>query len=249
MFGFRPRSFALLAFFAYLGIGCTQPIYVARDAGDGGGDASASPCDFVTLAGCDPSLDCIRHSDRTTSCGTAGALGEGQSCADDTECLAGMICMSAGTVAGTKTCHVVCDLGAPDSCPNVASGSVCAYTFSGNTTPGPATGLCSEACTPTTNAGCANGLTCLAGTAVEPDAGVPSVFTICTGSSGGGTQGGPCQALNDCAAGLVCQYTGESTPGTCRQACSTSGTTCPGFCNFYTSSLNFGGTALNLCSN
>lgn len=166
----------------------------------GGGSCTESPCRLVgPQCGCAAGQACYL-SGATRVCAAAGSGAEGSACTGSATCMPGLDCIDFSTVAGrsARQCSRYCSTDAQCT----GTGSICIHTLGdgmGGTIPG--VRLCSRACNPIRQTGCAPGLMCN----IYQESAAPMRFlTDCTGPVGTGSRGSFCAADSDCAAGNAC---------------------------------------------
>lgn len=181
--------------------------------GSTGACAFGGGCDLVTHS-CPDDASGARQGcyigQTMTTCAPAGALGEGATCTDPTQCDEHLTCVvtSAGATMGTcvRVCCSVADCGAGETCNPLGDGTG---------TPLPNNiGTCHRptACTPVPNTGCTGTDQCVL---ISSDG-----TTDCTGSGTltEGTTCGGAGSTDSCAPGLGC-YGTEAAGFTCSRFC------------------------------
>lgn len=159
-----------------------------------------------------------------------------QECTGLYSCAPGALCT---LISSSKSvCSKYCDTDAQ------CGGGLCALTLndgSGGMVPG--IKLCSDACDPTSAAGCPAGLNlgCQIG---QTEAGV--TFAVCSGA-GAGTQGTTCTDEEDCAPGYGCFNTGTTQ---CLKWCKPPNGTCPAgaSCLSFNPAVYLGGVEYGVCN-
>jgi hypothetical protein len=165
-----------------------------------GGMCAESPCQLVApQCGCAAGEGCFLSAGART-CATAGAGTEGSACTGSSDCARGLECVnvSADPARPAAQCARYCASDA--TC--VGTGSLCLTTLSdgaGGSIPGVT--LCTRACDPIDQTGCASGLSC---TVLRETAGAMRGLTDCAGPVGIGTTFSSCEDDTDCAAGYAC---------------------------------------------
>lgn len=203
----------------------------------GGSSCGESPCRLVLpQCGCSAGQACILEGG-ARRCATAGTRTEGQACTAATDCAAGLACVnfSSGPTP-IQMCSRVC---AGDSdCSG--GGSRCLLGLADGTQ------LCTRACNPVRQTGCAPGLAC----AVYGDGGGGFV-TDCAGPTGGGIDGASCLDDTDCEAGYLCIDVDGFGFTTCNHWCNAvTGEGCDIFttCYPFTTPAVAGGVEYGVCA-
>lgn len=157
------------------------------------------------------SATCSYEATGACSGGTSGGGGLGERC-EAGACDAGLECDDA---TGIDVCRRPCTMDT-----ECVTGAWC---LGGD-------GLCSDACTVFTDAGCPTGAKC--DYLGEAQSGTPSPITVCS-AVGSGRAGATCMTNSQCARGFSCVLDSGSTSGRCTQVCDAthpcpSGQTCSG---------------------
>jgi hypothetical protein len=195
-----------------------------RDSG--GGACSESPCRLAPpQCGCPSGQGCYLGAGGAHVCGTPGPENDGQTCAGETSCRAGSLCIGAG---GQNFCARLC--GTDSDCSG--AGNLCLLELgdgSGGALPG--FKLCTGACNPASGVGCPSTMGC----ALYSETAAPMrTFTSCR-PAGTASTGFSCTDTEDCAGGHFCADAGFGNE--CIRICTyPSGFECTGggICNAFT---------------
>jgi cysteine-rich repeat protein len=214
---------------------------------DGGPDCDANcndiipvSCTLMPQSGCPANQACdIADAAGNGACRAITANGTADSLCNtaDTACAAGYTCVeqSATVDTCTKMCHT-------DGQCNGA-GARCVLELIDGTTGEPIPGIeiCTNACDPVAQSGCANGLRCIAFSMTDGDA------TDCT-PPGNRQTDQTCSDTNECIAGDICVDTG--TNSFCLEYCEVGIDTCAGSltCIGFTDPMLIGGTEYGACN-
>jgi len=206
--------------------------------GDGGLDAGPvdagladagfcpeDPCRLVApQCGCPAGEMCSRAA--APRCIPEGSANEGEPCARDEDCAAGLTCPTNGA-----TCRPYCDDDA------ICDGARCVEPTSGA-----AVGLCTHVCDARDGSGCTAGGGCYlsAFTAVETGATIIDTVCLVPGTAG---EGEPCPTFTECRPGFAC------ADDVCRQVCDLDAPSCAvGRCNELTPRTTIRGVRYGVCA-
>jgi hypothetical protein len=146
-------------------------------------------CDFFLGCGCDTPSEKCSYTGTMRACTSAGAKAVGETCTNDTECVAASLCASP-VVGGPKRCIAFCDpshpCGQSDACYITVAGLADAK-------------LCGQSCD-------LRGQDCeFAEQGCYPSKeNQPAMEKGVCAAAGDGTAGADCTAANDCAEGYTC---------------------------------------------
>ena len=202
-------------------------------------DTTQPACVLMPQSGCPTNQACdIADAAGNGSCRPITANGNPDSiCTVDTACAAGLTCVGASDTIDTcaKMCHT-------DGQCNGA-GARCLLELVDGTTgdPIPGINICTNACHPVDQTGCAAGLRCIAFSMTGGDA------TDCS-EAGIRNTNQTCSDTNECIAGDICVDIG--TNSFCLEYCEVGIDTCAGAqtCIGFTDPMLIGGTEFGACN-
>jgi hypothetical protein len=182
-----------------------------------------SPCRLLApQCGCGAGMGCY-VSATGRECRAAGTVADGALCTGTTGCRPGSECVGISTSA-TVTVDICKPYCAGDA---GCAGGLCVYDLVDSMDrPIPGARVCTNPCNPARGTGCPAMSTC---DLLQESMGAMRIFTDCRAPVGSRTQGVPCTAASDCAAGYTClDPDGAGTRGTeCMHWCEVStGTGC-----------------------
>ncbi len=200
---------------------------------------AATACSLVPQGGCSGATPaCDLDENNETACRAVTSQGVSNShCSTLTACKAGYTCVGNDNAVEDPFCARFC---ITDGDCN-ATGSRCVHPLvDAQNNPLNVT-VCSNACNPVTQSGCAADMGCIAQGASTGD------FTDCIymGNTG---DGGACNTSDDCREGFDCIAQGATS--SCRRYCVVGDdSTCPGLqtCESFTSPINIGSTEFGAC--
>jgi hypothetical protein len=178
--------------------------------GEGGMElpCTEDPCKVVApQCGCPEAQKCTMLAGMRT-CRPAGSTPIGGTCASDTDCEAGTMCVGLG---GLFTCHEFCAAD-PECAP---PGGLCAIDLGA----GPEA-LCTENCDPISGSGCT-----LSGSKCELFNHAMGFWYSGCMLAGAGIQGTACNNSDECGPGLGCLTVASVT--SCHQWCNVNAPVCP----------------------
>jgi hypothetical protein len=201
-----------------------------------------APCKLVApQCGCPDGEMCSIKNTGDIACHAPGTKQLDEECVGLYGCDAGLLCLNASSTK--SVCGKYCD---DDS---QCSGGLCLIELTDPSNPPqslPGVTLCTDDCSPLTNAGCqANlGLSCQIG---QEQTGQMRTFTICSGS-GSGAQGSTCVDSEDCAVGSAC-FTLSDNSLVCLKYCNVGNPVCPGAaaCSPFSEPLIYKGIEYGAC--
>ncbi len=164
-------------------------------------------CDVFLSCGCNPGMKCT-SAQMGLGCMNAGSNQNGQSCASDTDCAPGTVCLLYG---GMTTCHQFCD----DLHACVSSVEACYVGVNDRSVPpmvvatvcGPTCSLLDQDCK-------------IAGQACYPSPDVYPVAEMGTcRPTGTLLQGDACTSSSNCSPGYLCVKPSGSTTSICAKMC------------------------------
>lgn len=201
-----------------------------------GPTCAETPCRLVPpQCGCAAGQSCMLNASAARVCGVAGFRSEGEGCTAPTDCASGLACVNFSASGTGQMCSRMC---AGDA--DCVGGGFCL-----NEIPG-VVRLCTRACNPVSQTGCAPGLLCT----IFNDAAGGRYVTDCTGPAGLGTQDDFCSTEADCAPGYACLDVDGFGP-TCNHWCNAvTGAGCGAFytCYGFTSPVVVGGVEYGVCA-
>lgn len=207
------------------------------------GGCAESPCRLVPpQCGCSAGQSCILNAGMRM-CGLAGTRTEGQACTAATDCASGLACVNFSSTGTAQMCVRMC--GGDVDC---VGGGYCIGELSdgmGGTLAG--VRVCTRACNPVSQTGCAPGLFC---SIYRETAGAMRYLTDCAGPPGAGGADAFCIDDTDCQAGFLCIDVDGFGP-TCNHWCNvTTGAGCSGgrVCYGFTSPVVVGGVEYGVCA-
>jgi hypothetical protein len=165
------------------------------------GACSESPCRLISpQCGCPSGQACYLAGGSMRACATAGAGAEGTACTSSSSCAPGLDCVNLSVVASRSITQCARYCGTDSDC--MGAGSLCLHALDdgmGGAIPG--VRICTRACNPVRQTGCATGLMC---NVYRESIGSMRFLTDCTGPAGTRTRGQSCTQDIDCAPGLAC---------------------------------------------